>query len=204
MYSQKKDMRVLACTGGIGSGKTYVASVFERLGVPVYYSDVRAKQLYSESESLRVSLVSEFGSGIYEGGLFRKERLAEIVFSDEKALLKLESIVHPAVISDFEEWKSLSFSAFGFSVFESAIILDKPVFSTLPDKVLLVSAPEDIRIERVMKRDNASYEDVRKRMRIQSSDEFRKEKADFFIFADGKTAVLPQILGVLESMKNLR
>lgn len=194
-------MKVLGCTGGIGAGKTYVSSVFARLGVPVYFSDDRAKELYSVSEKVRKGVVSVFGEDIYDRNMIRKDRLASMVFGNPELLSRLEAVVHPAVVEDFMDWKSRAASPYGFVIFESAILLDRPSLSGIVDKVMLVTAPLELRIQRVMLRDSSCREQVEDRIRCQSDDERRRSMSDFVIFADGKTALLPQIEKVLDYFK---
>lgn len=201
-------MKVLACTGGIGSGKTYVASVFANMGVPVYDSDDRAKLLYSRDPLLLEQMVSLLGEEIIENGVLQRNIVAGKIFNDKVLLTKVEAIIHPAVVRDFNDWKETivqqgEVTPAPFVIFESAIILEKPLVRGIADKILTVSAPLEVRIERVMRRDCVSQERVRERIAAQWDDNKRESMADFIIFADGKRALLPQIIAVADAMHKL-
>ena len=202
-------VKVLACTGGIGSGKTYVCRIFEKMGIPVYYSDDRAKALYADPE-VKARIVALFGADVYtsEGRLDGK-RLASIVFNDPEALKSLESVIHPAVKEDFLQWKQevsanrtpdLQSGVFPV-ILESAILLERPMFLELADYVLTVTAPEDLRIRRVISRDGVTEEMVRSRISCQMEEKSRIERSDFVIFADDRRALLPQMHAVLEKIR---
>lgn len=200
------NVKTLACTGGIGSGKSYVANVFSKLGYPVYYSDARAKELYDSDNELLCGMVQLLGNDIINNGKLSKAVVASKIFKDRSLLERVEQLVHPAVLRDFNKWKSEQQSVMGdkkFVLFESAIILEKPFFKGTADKVLNVVAPMDLRIERVVKRDNVTVEQVLDRMSKQWSDQQRATYSDFTIFADSKRAVLPQILNVIKEMNLL-
>ena len=203
-------MKVLGCTGGIGSGKTYVSAIFGRMGVPLYNTDEKAKALYDTDMELRSALVELLGDDIIENGILRRDIMAGKIFGNKELLAQVEMLVHPAVMRDFNRWKGeiekLSGQNGGkvpdFVIMESAILLEKPLVMENVDRVLTVSAPLDVRIERVMARDNVDRARVEARMAAQWSDERREALADFIIFADGKRALLPQIEAVCDAMKN--
>lgn len=197
-------MYCLACTGGIGSGKSYVLRIFSALGVPVYFSDDRTKELYNQNQRLIKELSNLLGEDILVNGVLNKAAMAAKIFADKSLLSQVNSIVHPIVLEDFIEWKKeQSSKGMNFVIIESAIILEIPFFLDETDGVLVVTAPEDVRIERVTKRDGLSPEAVKTRMDKQMSDEERIDKADFVIFADGQRAVLPQVLEVYNRVNNL-
>ena len=203
-------MKVLGCTGGIGSGKTYVSAIFGKMGVPLYNTDEKAKALYDTDMELRSALVELLGDDIIENGILRRDIMAGKIFGNKELLAQVEMIVHPAVMRDFNRWKEQIEKLSGqngckvpdFVIMESAILLEKPLVMENVDKVLTVSAPLDVRIERVMARDNVDRARVEARMAAQWSDERREALADFIIFADGKRALLPQIEAVCDAMKN--
>lgn len=197
-------MKVLGCTGGIGSGKTYISHIFGKMGVPVYNSDIRAKELYEENLPLRGKLVELLGPEIIENGEIRRDIMAEKIFSFPGLLQKTEELVHPAVMEDFQLWKERQkgFSS-PFVIMESALILQKSIVRGATDRVLVVSAPLQSRIERVIRRDKTTREAVLNRMKSQMEEKKMIEMADFTIFADGKRALLPQIINVYEVMKSL-
>jgi dephospho-CoA kinase len=180
-------------TGGIGSGKTSVCLIFEMLGIPVYYSDTRAKQMMNTDTELKTAIADCFGSEIYCGGTLARRKLAEIVFNNKTALEKLNSLVHPAVARDFEQWQSQQTTP--YTVEESAIIFESGIAERF-DKIILVTAPEDIRIRRVCARDNATPETVRERMKNQLPDNKKIPKADFIIYNDTMQMVIPQVIEI--------
>lgn len=197
-------MICLVCTGGIGSGKSYAIKVFKALGVPSYIADQRAKELYETDSVLLGELVSLLGKGIITDGRLDKRAMALRIFPNPNLLKKVNEIVHPRVLSDFVIWrdnqKSLGEEVV---VFESAIFFETPIFHGIEDKVIVVTAPEEVRIKRVMKRDGITEDEVRERMSRQCSDEERAKGADFIIYTDGKKAVLPQIVEVLNRVKEI-
>lgn len=195
-------MKVLGCTGGIGSGKSYVSNIFNKMGVPLYCSDEMAKKLYDTDEPLRDALLSLLGREIMEDGVIQREAMARKIFSSADLLQKTEELVHPAVMHDFERWKE-KWRGSDFVILESAIILQKPLVRRAADRILLVTAPEELRIERVIRRDNTTREAVLKRMAAQMTDEKMRAMADFTIFAGENQALLPQIVEVYDAMRTL-
>jgi dephospho-CoA kinase len=186
-------MYKVGITGGIGSGKTSACMVFETLGIPVYYADTRAKQLMNTDAELKSELEGYFGKGIYGDGTLNRRRLAEIVFSDPIALEKLNCWVHPAVARDFECWCTLQTSRY---VLEEAAIIFESGLAQRFDQVILVTAPEHIRIRRVCARDHSSPETVRKRMDNQWREEKKIALADFIIHNDNEHAIIPQVMKI--------
>ena len=198
----------LGCTGGIGSGKSHVSRIFSKLGYPAYFSDDRAKMLYDTDPELLEQVVSLLGEDILDGGRLNRRAMAEKVFGNAELLKKVEGYVHPAVLRDFEKWKQEECARLhergrcpGFVVFESAILLEKPLVKGCADKVLHVKAPYDLRVERVMKRDSVTRGQVEARIASQWSDGQRDSMSDFVIFADSRRALLPQIADVIRGMQ---
>ena len=201
-------VRTLGCTGGIGSGKSYVSRIFAKLGYPVYFSDDRAKMLYDTDSHLLSRIVELLGEDILEEGKLNRKVMAGKIFGNPLLLEQVESFVHPAVLRDFEKWKQqvcaeleLQGRLPEFVVFESAILVEKPIVKGCADKVLHVKAPYDLRIERVMKRDSATRKEVETRIARQWSDGQRDSMSDFVIFADSKQALLPQIAAVIKGVQ---
>lgn len=202
----------LLITGGIGSGKSLVSRYMEELGVPVYDSDSRTKALY-EGELLS-RLETALGARLRtEDGRFDKKALARLIFSDNVNMSKMERVVYPAVIEDFEAWKNEVADDIGKSggkivAMESALALAKPAFSGIFDIVLAVRAPEELRVKRACERDGVDEAAVRERIRNQSVD---VSAADYIIDNDGtpeelraKTeAVLREIQVVLSKMNEI-
>ena len=203
-------MKVLGCTGGIGSGKSFVSAIFGKMGIPVYDSDSRAKALYDTDEQLRSEMVSLLGNEIIVDGVIQRPVIASKIFGNAELLQEVEKLVHPAVVRDFRRWvREIEETGVcgenipPFVIMESAILLEKPIVLEQVDRSLVVTAPLDLRIERVIQRDNTTRERVLERMGAQWSDERRIALADFIIFADGKQALLPQIEGVYKAMCEL-
>lgn len=190
-------MKTLVVTGGIGSGKSLVCSFLADMGVPVYDSDSRTKALYDKDQELLERIGKAVGADVTDaGGKLDRKALASVIFSDESRLEALEKVVHPAVLEDFRKWKSEIGSSYPeqdeipFVVFESAIILAKPLFRTIADCTLLVDAPVETRIQRACARDRAGRETVLGRMSRQkllndiSSGSVRPD-VDYVIVNDG-------------------
>lgn len=201
-------MKVLGCTGGIGSGKSYVASIFNKMGIPVYDSDNRAKLLYDIDSQLRMEMEELLKCSIVVNGIVQRSIIAEKIFGNRNLLAQVEKLVHPAVVRDFCRWKEALSDAScenvpPFVIIESAILLEKPEVKGITDRTVAVSAPLELRIERVVQRDKTDREKVLARIASQWSDEQRNAIADFIIFANGRQALLPQIHSVYEVMCNL-
>jgi dephospho-CoA kinase len=175
-------MLKIGITGGIGSGKSTVCRSFEKYNVPVYYADDRAKWLMNNKEELKEKLIITFGTSVYDtrGNLDRKY-LAEIVFNDKEKLEILNSIVHPAVYEDSKEWQSEQ-EALGvsYTLKEAALLFEAGSYLAL-DKIIVVTAPEDVRIKRVMARDKVSREAVLARISKQMPQSKKEELADYVI-----------------------
>ncbi len=192
--------KVLVCTGGIGSGKTYIAKIFQKLGVPVYYSDLETKALYQNDKVLLNKIANLCGSDVLEEGKINRKALAQIIFNRAELKEQLEEIVHPAVLSHFNDWLKKQESK--FVIFESAIVLENKLFSNIACKILVVSAPLELRIERVINRDNTTREMVLQRISSQWTDKQRERMADFIIFADGNCELLQEILRIKQIMES--
>lgn len=191
-------MFCFAVTGGIGSGKSYLIRLMSSLGLPAYIADFRAKELYKTNIQLVKNLATLLGDEILSEDGIRKDVMASKIFSNPQLLEKVNSIVHPEVLRDFFKWRdSMVIEGHPAVIYESAIFLESPRFRSIADKVIVVVAPEEERIRRVMKRDSISEEHVRERMSRQWSDEKRVKMADFVIFADGKRAIMPQVMEIL-------
>ena len=154
-------------TGLIGSGKSAVCALLRERGIPVYDSDARTKRLYECSIGLVERLEEALGQSLRgEDGRLDRKALARVIFSGDSARETVEGIVYPLVLRDFRRWRARQKGA-PFVVLESAVILEKPLFDGLADAAVLVTAPEQVRLERVMRRDNAPEEAVRARMAAQ-------------------------------------
>ena len=171
-------MKIVGLTGGIGSGKTTVAGMFRDLGVPVYNSDTRAKELMSTSPELREKIVGLLGEDAYVKGELNRAFIAEQVFMNKELLAALNAIVHPAVREDFTSWASSQQAS--YVIQEAAILFENGAYTGF-DSMILVTAPRKIRLERIMQRDSTSESDVLARMSHQWADEKKVPLAQFVI-----------------------
>ena len=170
--------KVIGLTGGIGSGKTTIANYFKEMGVPVYIADNGAKRVM-QSENIIQQIKLTFGDSLFENEVLNRSKLAEIVFNNADKLAQLNAIVHPAVKQDFEFWL-LENKNFQYVVYEAAILFESGRYKDC-DVIITVTAPEEIRIERVLKRDNTTREQVLSRMKMQWNDEKRISLSNFVI-----------------------
>ena len=188
-------------TGGIGSGKSTVCTVFENLGVPVFSSDVEGRKLLNTHDEVIAEVKRTFGRDMYTAeGAIDRERMGRLVFSDPKALDALSRIVHPKVNEVFNDWIRYHERS-AYVLKEAAILFESGYYHDL-DKIITVFAPKEVRIERVMKRDGMSREDVEKRMRFQYSDEDRNKLADFIIINEQRSKLLEQVMELHEILLN--
>jgi len=192
----------VAITGNIGSGKSYVCRIFEEMKVPVYYADLRAKMQMDKKETID-KLVDAFGSHILADDQTSVDRkaLAAIVFTDANALRKLNNIMHQRVADDFEEWQK-DYLNEPFILHEAAILYESG-FDRFFDKVVFVSAPESIRLQRVLDREDMTEAEVQKRMDNQWQEERKIAMADFVLKNDGEQMLLPQIIALKEELDTL-
>lgn len=182
----------IGITGGIGSGKSYVAKIFKALGVPFYDADRVARNIMEESDAVRAELVAAFGEQVYlPDGHLDRPYLSATVFKDQAKLDILNGIVHPAVIKDGEEWGAKQKGP--YSLKEAALLFESGSYKKL-DYTILVVAPEDLRVKRVMLRDNVSKEQVIDRIQKQKTDQEKIALADFIIVNDEHQPLLPQVL----------
>ncbi|MBQ0006853.1 MAG: dephospho-CoA kinase [Alistipes sp.] len=190
-------MKSLAVTGGIGSGKSFVTGILSKMGYPVFNTDGETKRLYCEDE-VRAVLMKILGDKVFlSDGSVDRIRMASMVFSDSALLHKVENAVYPFLFEKLDGWlENKRKHGYELAVVESAVILEKELFKPLIDKVITVSAPESIRMDRVVERDGSDYERVSERMRVQHSDKWREQRSDYVIVNDGR-ALLPQISSAL-------
>ena len=181
-------------TGGIGSGKSYIAEIFCKLKVPVFNSDLRAREISDTSEEARAQIISHFGNKAYNNDSLNRRFIAGMVFENPLLLEKLNKILHPLVEKEFEAWCSENNSS-DYIIKEAAILFETGNYKKL-DSTILVAAPEDIRITRVQKRDNSDRDSIIKRMENQWDDQVKEKLADYIIYNDGKTLILPQIIEI--------
>ena len=199
-------MLKVGITGGIGSGKSTVSSFFSVLGVPVYDSDKRAKYLMQNDNSIIGTIKKEFGERSYLNNQLNRSYIAEIVFKNESKLKQLNSIIHPAVRTDFNNWLNQNSNA-KFVIKEAAIMIESGAYKEM-DKLIVVSAKRDQKIKRIKKRDHLSLEDIENRIQNQLSDEIRNQYADFIIENNsGKMELKQQVLSIynklIDQLKNI-
>jgi dephospho-CoA kinase len=174
-------MKTVLLTGPIGSGKSAVSALLRERGIPVYDCDTRTKGLYTRRPTLVPKLENALGASLRQAdGTLDKVRLASLIFSDSQARETLEGIVYPLVLQDYRRW--LSRQKAPFVIIESALILSKPLFDGIYDAAVLVEAPQEVRLQRVMRRENATREDSLRRMEAQA---FPMDKVDAVITNDG-------------------
>lgn len=187
--------KIIGLTGGIGSGKTTVANEFSSLGIPVYITDLEAKKLM-QSDSVLKQIKEEFGSTVFDKDVLLRDKLSEIVFNDDKRLAKLNSIVHPAVKQHFREWL-LEHQNDPFVIYESAILFESGSFKEC-DLIITIVVPLEIRIQRVMERDNTTREKVLERVKNQWNDEQKSSKSDFILENISLEGVKLEIVKILK------
>lgn len=194
-------MLKIGITGGIGSGKSTVARIFSLLGVPVYYADDAAKTIMQTDDLLIQQVKAHFGEQMYDGNnVLDRAALGKIVFNDKDKLELLNSLVHPATIRHSDEWADRQTSPYVLK--EAALLFESGSFQYL-DKCIGVSAPQPLRILRVMKRDNISRNDVLARMHKQIDDSIKMKLCDYVIRNDEQEMVIPQVLALHETLLQL-
>ncbi|MDP2454262.1 MULTISPECIES: dephospho-CoA kinase [unclassified Kaistella] len=176
----RENTKIIGITGGIGSGKSTVSELIEDAGYPVYYSDIRAKTIVNDNAELKQKIKELLGEKAYdENGFYDRKYVAETVFENEELLLKLNSLIHPAVKIDFEKWVSQQTSPFVFK--ETALLFELKLNKSCY-KSLLVTADDNCRLKRVMDRDNKTYREVETIMLRQMPEKDKVKLADYIIF----------------------
>lgn len=193
-------MLKVGLTGGIGSGKTLVAQIFEVLGIPVFRADEAAKSIMVTDSMVMEALSRRFGQDIFPDGTLDRKRLAGIIFNDDEALGYVNSVVHPAVRSAFDAWAKEQEAP--YVVMEAALMAENEGWRRF-DQVVAVSCPEEERVRRVMERDNITEQEVRARMRQQASEEERMAIAHHVVRNSGSELVIPQVLAIHERLKGM-
>jgi dephospho-CoA kinase len=187
-------------TGGLGSGKSTVASVFEVLGIPVYYADAAAKRLMNEDPALKEEITKHFGKNAYSNGVLNRQYLASMVFDNKKKLELLNSLVHPVTIRDSEHWMKEQHTP--YAIKEAALIFESGSQSEL-DHIIGVQAPLPLRIRRAINRDHITKEQVLARINKQMDQDMKMELCDSVIINDEEQFVIPQVLAVHEKLLKL-
>lgn len=186
-------------TGGIGSGKSTICTVFKVLGAPVFEADAEAKRLMDTNEVIKTGLIDLFGEDIYtQNGTLDRKRLAGIIFNDKLKLEKVNALVHPVVLSEFLNWAEKQNVPY---VIHEAAILFESGFYKMMDYTILVTAPVDERINRVTKRDNVNLEQVKERMNKQWTDEQKKPLADVEFTTNDESLIIPQLIKIDKQLR---
>lgn len=175
----------------MGSGKTTVSKIFSVLGIPVFYADEAAKTIMNENAALKEGIINLFGKEAYTNNILNRKYISGIVFNDKFKLEQLNALVHPVTIAAADEWANAQSSA--YIIKEAALMFESPAAANL-DYVIGVYAPQHLRLQRVMNRDNVSREAVLARMNNQLDETIKMKLCDFVIINDEQTAVLPQVL----------
>ncbi len=192
-------MLKVGVTGGIGSGKSTVCSIFESLGIPVFKADDESRRLVNEDAVIQEQIVALFGKEAMPNGKPDRKLIASLVFNDPEKLKALNNIIHPGVRDSFAKWAAQQTAP--WVIEEAAILFESGAYKTL-DAVIVVTAPEELRIKRVMARDNISETLVRDRIKNQMSEEERKQRATFIIENDEKQMLTPQALTIFKALSS--
>ena len=192
-------MLKVAITGGIGSGKSLVCQVFKTLGIPIFDADAVSNQLVEHDAILKNAIIELFGKEAYKNNIYNRKYIASIVFSQAEMLQALNALIHPKAIEAAKQWFEKQQSP--YAIKEAAILFESNSEKDI-DIIIGVTAPEQIRIERVMQRTGYSKEEVIKRMQQQMPDEEKMAKCNYVIQNNNTDAILPQILQIHQQLIN--
>ncbi len=191
---------IIGITGGIGSGKSTVCTVFKLLKVPVFDADKAAKELLNTHREIKSELIHQFGRNIYtENGTIDRKKLAEIIFNDESQLKKMNQLVHPVVRDEFKKWVA-KHEQYPYVIHEAAILFESNFYKMM-NYTILVSAPREQRIKWVMDRDGVSRQQVEERMKNQMPEEEKQKLATVVLKNNNQQLLIP---GIIEIDKNIR
>ena len=189
----------IAITGGIGSGKSYISNILQEYGIPIYNTDDEAKRLMVSDEGIRRDLIALLGEEVYVEGTLNKSLLASYLFADAENAARINGIVHPRVKLDFCRW--LEQHTDKEIVGMECAILFEAGFDDAVDAVVMVYAPEALRVERAMKRDHATEAQIRSRIAAQLDDEEKRKRADYVIYTDGSIPLDSQLSTLIAQLK---
>ena len=184
---------IIGLTGGIGSGKSTVAKIFAQLGIPVLDADATAKAIMNEDRSVKTKLIELFGEDAYKENQLNRPYIAQLVFEDAFKLQQLNAIIHPITIQYAKDWASKQTAPY---VIKEAALFFESGSSEGVEKIIGVTAPKHIRIQRVMQRDQITREDVIKRMEHQLEDSLKMKLCDWVIQNDDMHLLIPQVLAI--------
>jgi dephospho-CoA kinase len=193
-------MLKIGLTGGMGSGKTTVSQIFASLNIPVFYADDVAKTIMNEDAGLKQNIINLFGSESYTNNSLNRKYIADIVFHDAFKLEQLNAIVHPVTIAAANKWMNEQIAV--YSIKEAALMFESAAAANL-DYVIGVYAPQALRLQRVMQRDNTKRDDVLARMNNQIDETIKMKLCDFVIINDEQSAVLPQVLALHKKLLDI-
>jgi dephospho-CoA kinase len=192
LYTKSSAMKRIGITGSIGSGKSTVTNIFKQLGVPVYDADSRAKMLMVNSPSLIAGTKSLFGEEAYlPSGELNRQLISSKAFHNQNLLTQLNGLVHPAVYTDFEDWCAAQNAP--YVIKEAALMFESDSYKQL-NEIIVVTAPEEIRIERASQRDGVTREAILSRMKNQFSQEEKLARGQYEIKNDEQMLLIPQVL----------
>lgn len=191
---------IVGLTGNIGSGKSYVANIFTKKGIPVYNSDDKAKYLMQHNPELIAAITTLFGPKAYTNNQLNRQFIAEKIFTDKSLLQKINALVHPAVQKDFENWTKKNEQA-PFVIKEAAILIESGAYKQC-DVIILITAPDEIRKQRIRKRDNMSDQQILERMANQMPAKEKIPFANYIITNDGISVVTEQINKIYHQLLN--
>lgn len=194
-----KNSLTIGITGGIGSGKTYVCQILETMGYPVFYSDQEAKNILATSPVVINQITDLFGKSAYQNGILNRTFIANQIFNHSEKREKMNQIVHPAVRNEFAKFKLESNAPLVFN--EAAILFETGAYKNF-NFTLLVTANEEVKIERIKNRDHISREEILKRMKSQWSDEEKIKLADFVIYNEHSRLLMPQLVKIINQIKD--
>lgn len=189
----------IAITGGIGSGKSYVSSMLQKQGIPIYNADDEARRLMLSDEGIRQDLIALLGENVYVDGILNKPMLASYLFADSGNAARINGIVHPRVKADFRRWLERQADK-EVAGLECAILFEAGFEDTV-DAVVMVYAPEALRVERAMKRDHATEAQIRARIAAQMDDEEKCRRSDYVIYNDGCIPLEEQLATLITEIK---
>lgn len=186
----------IGITGGIGCGKSVVSEIFRLYGVPLYNADIEAKKLNDSSPYIREQLISHFGKDLYVDGKLDRKKLASIIFHDNQKLAIANSIIHPVLSTHFNQW-CLERKNQPIIILDAALLIEAG-FYRFVDKIIMVQAPVDLRIQRVIQRDQTSMSEVEARIKSQMPEDKKTTFADYIIYNDNKNSLIKQVDSLVE------
>ncbi len=191
-------MLKIGLTGGIGSGKTTIAKIFETLNIPIYYSDYWAKYLTNNDEQIKQSLINKYGKHLYKNNKLNKNVLADIIFNNKSELEYVNSLIHPVVAEHFKNWAENQKS--DYIIKEAAILFESGAYKQV-DKIITVVSNIKTRIKRIKERDNIDEELILKKIKSQMPDNEKIDKSDFIIYNNENDFLIPQVLNIHNKLK---